>query len=178
MKALTAFFCKEITKVWLLYVIVLGSNNGLLSDGTKSLSEPMLTNHQRNPVSFIKVKFNSKYWRHLSILWVWILSIQNPVAFTRANGWKPLTNPSEWRPTKPAIYICVCIVHNPQWIVVHFTFHNILIVILNSQEVPIPIWLLATGLWLGHWLALFRQDGMGMTTILNPWSRVMPFWKS
>ena len=38
-----------VTEIW----INIGSGNGLLPDGTKPLPEPMLTDHQLSPVTFI-----------------------------------------------------------------------------------------------------------------------------
>ena len=38
----------------------MGSGNGLLPDGTKSLPEPMLTNHERCSVAFTKEQFHKR----------------------------------------------------------------------------------------------------------------------
>ena len=35
----------------------IASGNGLVTDGTKPLPEPMLTDHQRSPVKFISGQF-------------------------------------------------------------------------------------------------------------------------
>ena len=40
-----------VTELW----VNIGSGNGLLPDGTKPLPEPMLTDHQRSPVTSILI---------------------------------------------------------------------------------------------------------------------------
>ena len=44
-----------------------GSGNGLLPDGTKPLPKPMLTDHQRSPVTFIVGQFRKRRLNHLKI---------------------------------------------------------------------------------------------------------------
>ena len=44
----------------------IGSDNGLLPDGTKPLPEPMLTDHQWSPVSFILGQFHKRCLKHQS----------------------------------------------------------------------------------------------------------------
>ena len=55
------------------YLVNIGSGNGLLSDGTKPLPEPMLANHQEDLVAFTWRQFQRKYSRILSLKWVWTL---------------------------------------------------------------------------------------------------------
>ena len=45
----------------------IGSGNGLLPDGTKPLPEPMLTDHQWSPVTFILEKFLKRCLNHQSL---------------------------------------------------------------------------------------------------------------
>ena len=51
-----------------LILVVIGSNNGLVPDGTKPLPEPMLTYCQQDPQGYISIKFCSKFkylhWRN------------------------------------------------------------------------------------------------------------------
>ena len=44
------------TEIW----VNIGSGNGLLPDGTKPLPEPMLTDHQLSPVTFILGQFHNR----------------------------------------------------------------------------------------------------------------------
>ena len=44
------------TEIW----VNISSGNGLLPDGTKSLPEPMLTDHQWSPVTFIAWQFHKR----------------------------------------------------------------------------------------------------------------------
>ena len=48
-----------VTEIW----VNIGSGNGLVPDGTKPLSEPMLTHHQRDPVT---IRVISNFTRYLS----------------------------------------------------------------------------------------------------------------
>ena len=45
--------------------------DGLLTDGTKPLLEPKLTNHQLGLVELIWGQFHRKYSRYLSWMWIW-----------------------------------------------------------------------------------------------------------
>ena len=45
----------------------IGSGNGLLPDGTKPLPEPMLTDHQWSPVTFILGQFHKRCLTHQSL---------------------------------------------------------------------------------------------------------------
>ena len=49
----------------------IGSGNGLLPDGTKPLPEPMLTDHQWSPVTFILGQFHKRCLNHQSLKSVW-----------------------------------------------------------------------------------------------------------
>ena len=51
-----------VTEIW----VNIGSGNGLLPDGTKPLSEPMLTDHQQSPVTFILGLFHKRCLNHQS----------------------------------------------------------------------------------------------------------------
>ena len=42
-------------------LVNIGSGNGLLPDGTKPLPEPMLTDHQLSPVTFILGQFHKRF---------------------------------------------------------------------------------------------------------------------
>ena len=53
----------------------IGSGNGLLPDGTKSLPEPMLTDHQWSPVTFILGQFHKRCLNHQSLKSVWKLHV-------------------------------------------------------------------------------------------------------
>ena len=48
------------TEIW----VNIGSGNGLLPDGTKPLPEPMLTDHQWSPVTFILEQFHKRCLNH------------------------------------------------------------------------------------------------------------------
>ena len=60
------------TKSW----VNIGSGNGLLPDSTKSLPEPMLTNHQWSPVTFISRQFHKRCLSHHSLKSIWKLHIK------------------------------------------------------------------------------------------------------
>ena len=45
----------------------IGAGNGLIPDGTKPLLEPMLTDHQGSPVTFILGQFHKIYLNHQSL---------------------------------------------------------------------------------------------------------------
>ena len=51
------------TEIW----VNIGSGNGLLPDGTKPLPEPMLTDHQWSPMTFILGQFHKKCLNHKSL---------------------------------------------------------------------------------------------------------------
>ena len=53
----------------------IGLDNGLLPDGTKPLPEPMLTDHQWSPVTFILGQFQRKCLNHQSLKSVWKLKM-------------------------------------------------------------------------------------------------------
>ena len=55
----------------------IGSGNGLLPDGTKPLPEPMLTDHQWSPVTFILGQFHKRCLNHRSLKSVWKLHVYN-----------------------------------------------------------------------------------------------------
>ena len=61
------------TRSW----VNIGSGNGLFPDGTKPLPEPMLTDHQWSPVTFIVGQFCRRCLNHHSIKSVWKLHIYN-----------------------------------------------------------------------------------------------------
>ena len=46
-----------VTEIW----VNIGSGNGLLTDGTKPLPEPMLTYHKYGPVAITQELFYNKY---------------------------------------------------------------------------------------------------------------------
>ena len=50
-----------------IYLVNIGSGNGLLPDSTKPLPGPMLDNHQRGLVAFILWQFYRKYSRYISL---------------------------------------------------------------------------------------------------------------
>ena len=52
-------------------LVNIGSDNGLLPDGTKPLPEPMLTNHKWGLVAFTWGQFHGKCSRYLSFVWLW-----------------------------------------------------------------------------------------------------------
>ena len=54
----------------------IGSGNGLLPDGTKPLPEPMLTDHQWSPVTFILGQFHKRCLNHQSLKSVWKLRLK------------------------------------------------------------------------------------------------------
>ena len=51
------------TEIW----VNIGSGNGLLPDNTKPLPEPMLTDHQWSPVTFILGQFHKRCLNHQSL---------------------------------------------------------------------------------------------------------------
>ena len=59
------------TEIW----VNIGSGNGLLPDGTKPLPEPMLTDPQWNPVTFILWQFHKRCLNHQSLKSVWKLHV-------------------------------------------------------------------------------------------------------
>ena len=61
------------TEIW----VNIGSGNGLLPDGTKPLPEPMLTDRQWSPGTFILGQFHKRCLNHQSLKSVWKLPTQN-----------------------------------------------------------------------------------------------------
>ena len=61
------------TKIW----VNIGLGIGLLPDGTKPLPEPMLSDHQWSPVTFILGQFHKRCPNHQSLKSVWKLHAQN-----------------------------------------------------------------------------------------------------
>ena len=57
------------TEIW----VNIGSGNGLLPDGTKPLPEPMMTDRQWNPVTFILGQFHKRCLNHQSLISFWKL---------------------------------------------------------------------------------------------------------
>ena len=90
--------------------IYISSKNGLLPDGTKPLSEPMLTNHYRDPVAYTWGQAHKEYPSTqdtcpLHDFGYYKLKFID--AILNANELNPLANRSELRPTKSAMYICL-----------------------------------------------------------------------
>ena len=59
------------TEIW----VNIGSGNGLLPDGSKPLPEPVLTDHQLSPVTFILRQFHKICLNHQSLKSVWKLHV-------------------------------------------------------------------------------------------------------
>ena len=59
------------TEIW----VNIGSGNGLLPEGTKPLPEPMLTDLQWSPVTFILRQFHKRYLNRQSLKSVWKLHV-------------------------------------------------------------------------------------------------------
>ena len=88
----------------------IGSGNGLLPDGTKPLLEPMLTDHQWGPVTFILGQFQKRCLNHQSLKSIWNLHIyhfiqisQGPMSwyFTSQQGLKTgISLAGTWYDTK------------------------------------------------------------------------------
>ena len=66
-----AYWHRMVSEIW----VNIGSGNGLLPDGTKPLSEPMLTDHQWSPVAFIEGQFHKRCFNHQSLKSVWKLHV-------------------------------------------------------------------------------------------------------
>ena len=60
------------TEIW----VNIGSGNGLLPDGTKPLPEPLLTDHQWSPETFILGQFHKGYLSHQSLTPNWKLHLK------------------------------------------------------------------------------------------------------
>ena len=58
-------------------------SNGLLPDGTKPLPEPMLTDYQWSPVTFILGKFHKRCLNRQSLKSMWKLHIQNLIQISQ-----------------------------------------------------------------------------------------------
>ena len=56
-------------------LVNISSGNGLLPDSTKPLPEPMLTDHQWSPVTFILRQFHKRCLNHQSLKSIWKLHI-------------------------------------------------------------------------------------------------------
>ena len=69
------------TEIW----VNIGSGNGLLPDSTKPLPEPMLTDHQQSPVTFIFGQFHKRCLNHQSLKCVWKLRLKFHSNFPGAN---------------------------------------------------------------------------------------------
>ena len=64
---IVAYWRQMATEIW----VNIGSGNSLLPDGTKPLHEPMLTNPQWSPVTFILGQFHKRRLNHQSLKSVW-----------------------------------------------------------------------------------------------------------
>ena len=62
-----------LTEIW----VNIGSDNGLLPDGTKPLPESMLTDHQWTTVTFIWGQFHKRCLNHQSLKSVWKVHVWN-----------------------------------------------------------------------------------------------------
>ena len=58
-----------VTEIW----VNIGSGNGLLPDSTKPLPQPMLTDHQWGPMTFILGEFHNTCLNHQSLKSIWKL---------------------------------------------------------------------------------------------------------
>ena len=68
------------TVIW----VNIGSGNGLLPDGMEQLPEPMLTDHQLSPVTFILGQFHEKCLNHQSLKS--FLKITSKISFKLSRG--------------------------------------------------------------------------------------------
>ena len=82
------------TQIW----VIIGSPNDLLPDGTKPLSEPILTKHQWSLVAFTWVQFHRKHSRYQMNL------INKIVKLLHFSGANELTPPNTLKQS-PYIYI-------------------------------------------------------------------------
>ena len=64
---IVAYWRQMATEIW----VNIGSGNSLLPDGTKPLHEPMLTDPQWSPVTFISGQFHKRCLNHQSLKSVW-----------------------------------------------------------------------------------------------------------
>ena len=71
---IVAWWCHMVTQIW----VNIGSDNGLVPDGTKPLPEPMLTNHQGGLLAFTWGQFHWKCLRFESLIWIWKLLTGTP----------------------------------------------------------------------------------------------------
>ena len=62
-----------VPEIW----VNIGSGNGLLPDGTKPLPEPLLTDQQQSPMTFILGQFYKRCLINQSLKSIWKLHIQN-----------------------------------------------------------------------------------------------------
>ena len=60
---IVAYWRHMVTEIW----VNIGSGNGLLPDGTKPLPEPILTDHQWSPVTFILGQYHKRCLNHQSL---------------------------------------------------------------------------------------------------------------
>ena len=70
---IAAYWHHIATWIWVNIV----SGDGFLPDGTKPLSEPMLTYHQWSFMAFFWRQFHKKWSTFLSLIWVWKWLIQD-----------------------------------------------------------------------------------------------------
>ena len=61
--------------IWRQIWVNIGSGNGLMPDSTKPLPEPMLTDHQWSPLTFILGQFNKGCLNHQSLTVIWKLHV-------------------------------------------------------------------------------------------------------
>ena len=74
--------------------------SGLLPDDTKPLPEPMLTDHQRSPVTFILGQFHKRCHNHQSLKSVWKLLMSNFIQISQG----PMSYPSGVLVVKSGIF--------------------------------------------------------------------------
>ena len=106
------------TEIW----VNIGSGNGFLPDGTKPIPEPMLTDHQWSPVTFILRQFHKRCLNHQSLKSIWKLHIKISFKFHRPQ-WvnqgrsydiRNLNNRKHYYPKHSQNYVTTSILAHPE----------------------------------------------------------------
>ena len=162
-----------VTEIW----VNIGSGNGLLPDGTKPLPEPILTDHQQSPVTFILGQFNKRHLNHQSLKSVWKLCLEFHSNFPGANelnlfcvviacnvGWYVFTGNYKCQPASN--YNAGRVDNNRISLSAWATFiFGLTVVLINARLVQLVDFILISC----HLISQLHIDVISVLDLCNPW---------
>ena len=120
----------HIDAIWCKIWVNIGSVYGLWPDGTKQLPEPMLTDHQWSPVTFILGQFRKGCLNRQWLKAVWNLHIQNFIQIQEANDLKQ----RRWRTFSNRFWAANMRTHHYLNTIRHITYH---VIPANGKSKPL-----------------------------------------